>query len=85
MMAKETVIKTTVVEPKEKWIAMGNIIVTRPNKEKINPYYLKVFLDSEKSRKILKLVQTDTSIISISTRALKNMVISAPSMTHQKK
>lgn len=85
MMAKETVIKTTVVEPKEKWIATGNIIVFRPNKEKINPYYLKVFLDSEKSRKILKLVQTDTSIISISTRALKNMVISAPPMTHQKK
>ncbi|MGV8907201.1 MAG: N-6 DNA methylase [Acetobacterium sp.] len=87
MTAKGTVLKTAVVKLKnnEKLIATGNIMVVRLSKEKVNPFYLKVFLDSTIGRLILKSVQTGTSLISISTGALKEMLISVPSMDKQKK
>ncbi len=62
-------------ENEDNVIASGNIIVIRPNKKKIRPAYLRMFLDSEKGQKLLNSIQTGATIISINTSALKEMPI----------
>ncbi len=76
--AKSTKIKTAVVEicEEEKIVATGNLIVVRCNRNKINPVYLKTFLDSCNGSKLLESIQTGTNIISINVSALLNMKIS---------
>ena len=76
--AKSSKIKTAVVEIKnnEKIIASGNLLVLRLDKEKINPVYLKMFLESDKGNKILSSIQTGTVILSINPSQLKKIEIS---------
>lgn len=80
MTAKGTVLKIAVanLEKDKKYIVTGNLMVIRPRKDHVDPTYLKVFLDSEDGRKLLKTVQTGTSLISISTGALKELAVSVP-------
>lgn len=87
MTAKGTVVKTAVVSLTEnqKLIVTGNLLAIRLRKNLVNPVYLKVFLDSEDGRKILKTVQAGTRLISISTGALKELTVSLPPMEDQEK
>lgn len=76
--AKGTKIKTAVadIDDEDRIIATGNIIVIRVKQHKINPYYLKAFLDSSTGQKLLRSVQTGTAMVSISPGQLEVMEIS---------
>lgn len=85
--AKSSKIKTAVASIKddEKVVASGNLLILRPDKNKINPYYLKLFFDSEKGNKILSSIQTGSVILSINTSQLKKINISLLSLDEQNK
>lgn len=82
---KSTKVKTSIVEIKEgeKIIPSGSIVVIRCNKEKLNPIYLKLFLDSDIGAKLLASIQTGTAIILINPKDLANVHISNVPMTKQ--
>ena len=85
--AKSSKIKTAVAEIKgnEKVVASGNLLILRPDKNRINPYYLKLFFDSEKGNKILSSIQTGSVILSINTSQLKKINISLLNLDEQNK
>ena len=76
--AKNTTIKSAIYRSNGdyKAILSGNLIAIRVNQKKINPYYLKAFIDSEKGEMAIKSIQTGTSIISINANSLRDMKIS---------
>lgn len=75
--AKGSKIKTAVfrMDKGEKIIPEGNLMVIRLNQEEINPYYLKMFLDSNKGQSLLKRIQTGSFMISIGKGALNDFEI----------
>jgi len=83
--AKNTTIKSAIYRCNGEYKAVlsGNLIAIRVNQKKINPYYLKAFIDSEKGDMALKSIQTGTSIITINANGLKDMRISLLSTTEQ--
>ena len=83
--AKNTTIKSAIYRSNGEYKAVlsGNLIAIRVNQKKINPYYLKAFLDSEKGDMAIKSIQTGTSIITINVNSLKDMKISLFSMAEQ--
>lgn len=83
--AKNTIIKSAIYRSNEKYKAVlsGNLIAIRVDTNKINPYYLKAFLDSEKGNMAIKSIQTGTSIITINVNSLKDMKISLLNATEQ--
>ena len=83
---KSTKVKTSIVEIKddEKVIPSGSIIVIRCDETKLNPVYLKMFLDSNIGTKLLASVQTGTVIISINPKSLYNLIISCLPIEKQK-
>lgn len=83
--AKNTTIKSAIYRSHGdyKAILSGNLIAIRVNPKKINPYYLKAFIDSEKGGMAIKSIQTGTSIITINVNSLKEMQISLLSTTEQ--
>ena len=87
MSAKSSKIKTAVasVMENEKIVASGNLLILRPDKKKINPYYLKLFFDSDKGNKILSSIQTGAVILSINASQLKKINISLLPMDEQEK
>ena len=76
--AKNSTIKSAIYRSNGiyKDVLSGNLIAIRVDKNKINPYYLKAFMDSEVGKLALKSIQTGTSIITITVNGLKEMKIS---------
>lgn len=84
--AKNTTIKTAIYREKNyKAILTGNLIAIRVNKEKIDPFYLKAFFDSEIGEVLLNSIRTGTTVFSISPNALKKLEVALPPMEQQKK
>lgn len=83
--AKNTTIKSAIYRSCGKYNAIltGNLIAIRVNETKLNPYYLKAFLDSEQGQAALKSIQTGTSIITMNPNSLKDMKISLLDMQLQ--
>lgn len=83
--AKNTTIKSAIYRSNGDYKAVlsGNLIAIRVNQKKINPYYLKAFIDSESGDLAIKSIQTGTSIITINANSLKDMKISLLSTTEQ--
>lgn len=83
--AKNTTIKSAIYRSNGDYKAVlsGNLIAIRVNQKKINPYYLKAFIDSESGDMAIKSIQTGTSIITINANGLKNMKISLLSTEEQ--
>lgn len=77
MTIRGTTFKSAVVEIEDqrKIIATGNIMVLRLDTNKVNPYYLKTFLDSKIGRKLLYSIETGSSLISVSKKTLTNAEI----------
>ena len=71
------------VEEDEKIVATGSILVIRCNTSKLNPIYLKTFLDSKYGSKLLESVQTGSTIISINASALMGIKIPYMDMNKQ--
>ena len=85
-MAKNTTLKSAVYKSygNYKTILTGNLIVIRLDQTKINPYYLKAFLDSKQGILAIKSIQTGTTIISLNPNSLKYMKIPLIDFTLQK-
>lgn len=77
--------KVAVAEIKEgkRILANGNMFVIRLDEEKVNPYYLKAFFDSEIGIRSLKSVTVGATIPSIGAKALKQLTIPLPSLEEQ--
>lgn len=75
--SKSSKVKTVVVdiEPKEKILVTGGMIIVRPDVEKIDPTYLKIFLDSEQGQNVLKSIQKGSVIVSINAKELADILI----------
>lgn len=72
--------KSTVVELKEGQFAfaVGNMYVLEPDKDKVNPYYLKAFLESEKARAMIKALSTGNSLSILTVDMVKNIIVPLP-------
>lgn len=75
--SKSSKIKTVVVdiEPKEKILVTGGMIIVRPDIKLLNPTYLKIFLDSEQGQNALKSIQKGTIIVTINSKELSTILI----------
>ena len=70
-------------EPKEKIIVTGGMIIVRPDVTKLNPTYLKVFLDSKLGQQSIKAIQKGTVIITLNSRDLSEIKIPFVDMEKQ--
>ena len=75
--SKSSKVKTVVVdiEPKEKILVTGGMLIIRPNQTKLNPTYLKMFLDSEMGQSSLKSIQKGNIIVTITASGLSTVEI----------
>ena len=64
---------------------VGNMYILRADSQKIEPYYLKAFLESEQGTECLKKLLTGVAIQVISLEALKRMIVPVPDMEEQKR
>jgi type I restriction enzyme M protein len=85
--AKGSKIKTAVatITGNQRIVATGNLLVIRVDQKKINPFYLKVFLDSMTGQKLLRSVQTGSVIPTINPSQLNDIEISKPAKALQDK
>lgn len=83
--AKNTTIKSAIYKSHGdyKAILSGNLIAIRVNETKIDPYYLKAFLDSKQGQMALKSIQTGTTLITLNPNSLKDMKVSLLDMPLQ--
>lgn len=83
--SKSSKVKVGVVdfEPKEKIIVTGGMIIVRPDITKLNPTYLKVFLDSELGQQSIKAIQKGTVIITLNSKDLFEIKIPFVEMEKQ--
>ena len=75
--SKSSKVKTVVVdiEPKEKILVTGGMIIVRPDTKLLDPTYLKIFLDSEQGQNALKGIQKGSVIITINSKELSTILI----------
>ena len=69
----------------ERIIANGSINVIRADQNRLNPLYLKTFLDSEKGSISLNNIKSGVTIPSINVGELQKMLVPCPSMEEQRK
>ncbi len=83
--AKSTRVKVAVinVEPTKKIVVTGGMIIIRPNKDKLDGTYLKLYLDSEKGRRALSAIQKGTTIVTISFENLLRLRLDLPPLEYQ--
>lgn len=84
---KGTRIKTCIINnlKNKNTIYHGNLSLIRVADERLNPVFLKLYLDSERGQLELKSIQTGTNIISINTSLLSNICIPLLSIEEQNK
>lgn len=75
--SKSSKVKTVVVdiEPKEKILVTGGMLIVRPQLDKLNPTYLKMFLDSNLGQLALKSIQKGTVIVTVTASGLSTIEI----------
>ncbi len=75
--SKSSKVKTVVVDvdPKDKILVTGGMIIIRPNSGLIDSTYLKIYLDSNQGQNSLKSIQKGTAIISINAKDLSTIQI----------
>lgn len=82
---KSTIVKTAVAAgiPDRHIIVTGGMLIVRPEPEKLNPTYLKMFLDSDIGKTLLRAIQKGSVITTISVPAFRNMEVSCPEIEKQ--
>ena len=75
--SKSSKVKTVVVdiEPKEKILVTGGMLIVRPDLNRLNPTYFKMFLDSTAGQNALKSIQKGSYIVSINASNLSTIEI----------
>ena len=64
-------------------LANGNLFILRVNRSRVNPVYLKAFLESETGTDLLKRISVGSSIPNISQKSLESIMIPLPSLEEQ--
>ena len=79
--------KSAVVELKDGQMAfaVGNMYVLEPDTDKVNPYYLKAFLESEKAKAMIKALSTGNSLSILTVDMVKNIIVPLPDMEMQER
>lgn len=82
---KSTKVKTFVATdlPDRKIIVTGGMLIVRPDKYKINPTYLKMFLDSQIGQSSLRAIQKGSIITTISVPGFKHLKVACPDLAKQ--
>ena len=77
--------KVAVAEIEEdiKILGNGNLFIIALDEEKVNPFYLKAFFDSEVGFASLKKIVVGTTIPNISLESLKKLIVPLPPMEKQ--
>ena len=78
-----TKIAVAKIEKNEKIIPNGSIVVVRTMKEKLDPKYLYIFLNSNQGQLILKTIKTGITIPSLNIGPLEKMTIKCPAIDEQ--
>ncbi len=75
--SKSSKVKIVVVdiEPSEKILVTGGMIFIRPQLNKLNPTYLKMYLESENGQAVMKSIQKGNIIITLTANDLSNIEI----------
>ncbi len=75
--SKSSKIKIAVVdiEPEEKILVTGGMIIVRPNAEKLDPTFLKIYLDSPDGQLAMKAIQKGVAIITLNAKDLTEIPI----------
>lgn len=73
------------VQEGQKILANGNLYIIELDEEKVNPYYLKAFFESELGIATLKSITVGATIPSIGVEKLKKVNIPLPSLEEQKR
>lgn len=69
----------------ERVLPVGNLLVLRANPNKVNPVYLKAYLESEQGIGSLSKLLTGVAMQVISMERLKKMIVPVPDMDEQNK
>ena len=79
--------KVAIAHPSDgkKILANGSMFILRVDSNKVNPVYLKVFLESEKGTDLLKRISVGSSIPNISQKSLEGIHVPLPSIEEQEK
>lgn len=77
--------KTAVIDVPygETYISTGSLIVIRPDENKLDSTFLKIFLDSHLGIEALKRIQTGTTVLSLNPSKLLTIVIPLPHLSKQ--
>lgn len=70
-------------ETDAKVIGSGNLYIIELDQEKMNPYFLKAFLESRDGQLSLKRISAGSVLENISIRALKTLEVPCPAMSEQ--
>ena len=71
------------VEDGKKLLGNGNLFIIDLDEEKVNPYYIQAFFNSEVGTAVLKSIVVGAVIPNISVKSLKELMIPLPSMDKQ--
>ena len=66
-------------------LANGNLYVIELDKDKINPYFLKAYLESESGKAALSRVAVGATLLNLPVEGLKKVIIPLPDLESQKK
>lgn len=85
--SKSSKVKILVVDidPKEKILVTGGMIIVRPDIDKLDPTFLKIYLDSKQGQLVLKSIQKGTTIITLNSKDLSNILIPDIDIKKQRK
>ena len=84
--ARGTAIRTAVFHKQAyPCIAHSNVIVIRPDPQKLDGVYLKIFLDSPMGNKLISGVQQGMTVMNISYKDLATLEIPVPPIEEQQK
>lgn len=73
------------IKNSERIIANSSIVIIRANSKQINPIYLKMFLDSDKGKKVLSGIVVGVTIPSLNVKDLIKLNVSCPDINIQNK
>ena len=76
---------TAVVPPGLNGANCHAVIITRFDKEVVNPYYIAYYLNSSYGKKRLKALEVGSSVLHINTKELKKFYIPLPPLPKQRK
>lgn len=85
--SKSSKVKVCVVdiEPNEKILVTGGMIIVRPDTLKLKPTYLKLYLDSANGQIVLRSIQRGATIITINSKDLAGIIVPDASLEKQER